>query len=607
VTATWFHVEITDPATGCTIIDSIEVGVHPPVDAIISGTDMVCEGDDGELTITFTGPAPYEINITGPDGPLPIISGILVSPYTLLLGDDGDYIITYVTGDGCEGTFSGTGTIDVIVPFSVDIESSATYCDGDPMADISVVSTDGGIVNWYDNPGLIPPAIGTGLTFTPSTDIGTTVYYAAETEGVLGCEGPADEVTITINPIPPAPTYSGITEYCEDDVATALNGNPALGGTITWYDAPPPGGAILEIGPSYTPGLIAPGMTIYLTETADGCESEATEVIITVSPTPEPPIVDGVFEYCEGEIPTAITATIGSGGIIEWRNESGTVLETGTTFTPTLVVGETTILVYEVLGGCQSEPTSITLLVQAAPTVIVPDTLSICLGDSVYVETENNGYDISWSDGQIGGAVWLSPETTTLYTVTATNPACGSSEDELTIIVYELPTITSSNDTVIGVGGDLELWAYSDDATYYNWTPAVYSCITSNCSEVYVVPEATTLYIVTVTDKNNCSNSDSVLVDLNGVMDVFIPNIFSPNGDGSNDKLVIYGPRLFEFNMEIYDRWGKRVYVSDDQKSAWDGTFKDQLLPPQTFVYIFTGETILGEPIRLEGNVTIIK
>ncbi|WP_070137594.1 lectin-like domain-containing protein [Crocinitomix algicola] len=604
--ATWFHVEITDPETGCTIIDSIEIDVHPPVTATISGDETICAGDEGELIIEFTGPAPYTVEITGPSGTLPLITDIMSSPYLVLVDEDGGYSISFVSGDGCEGTFTGTGSISVIVPFNVDIESSATYCEGESIEDLEVVSTDGGEVNWYDNPGLIPPAIGTGLTFTPFPGVGTTTYYAAETEDILGCQGEGDAVTITINPVPPAPTYTGETEYCESDVAEELIGIPSLDGTITWYDDAPPTGDILSIGSTYTPILAVPGTTLYITETADGCESEATEIEISVSPTPEPPVVDGITEYCEGDPASELTATIASEGTIEWYSEGGTLLATGTTYIPALTPGESTILVYEVLGGCQSDPTEVTILVQAAPYIDVLENFTLCRGDSIQINADHNGYEITWSDGQSGPSVWFKPETTSTYTVTATNPACGSSEDVFTITVYNPPHIEVSNDTVIGLGGEVNLWAYSEGSTFYEWSPEV-NCITEDCSEITAIPESATLYIVTVRDDNNCLNSDTVFVDLNGIMEIFVPNIFSPNNDGSNDKLFVYGPALTNFNFEIYDRWGKRVYRSDDQKEGWDGTFKNELLAPQTFVYRISGENVLGEEFYLDGNVTIIK
>ena len=90
-------------------------------------------------------------------------------------------------------------------------------------------------------------------------------------------------------------------------------------------------------------------------------------------------------------------------------------------------------------------------------------------------------------------------------------------------------------------------------------------------------------------------------------MDVFIPNIFSPNDDGYNDFLVVDGPKLFNYQIEIFDRWGKRVFLSKEQKNSWDGKLNGDFIAPQTLVYIVKGETVLGEEIQLSGNITIIK
>ncbi len=604
---TWFHVEITDPETGCIILDSILITVYPPVTATISGMEQICQGETGDLIIAFTGEGPYDLTLEGPSGPLPTIEDIPASPYIASVGEEGDYTITYVDGNECEGTFSGTGTIDVIVPHDVVIEASATYCDGDPIADLNVVDTDGGTVNWYDNPTLTPPAVATGMTFSPPAVVGTFTYYAAETEDILGCVGAIDEVTITINPIPPAPGFVGDTEYCEGEDADVLFAEPSLAGTITWYDAAPPGGTVLSTDISYTPALVAPGLTLYITETADGCEGPATEIVLTVSPTPDAPAVSGTTDYCEGETPTPLTATISGGGEIEWRAPGGTLLASGTAYTPTLVAGTTTILVYEVLGSCISEPTTVEIVVQTAPYIILPDDQAICLGDSIQITADHNGDMVVWSDAQVGETVWLQPTVTTPYIATANNPACGVATDNIIITVNPLPTVNAGADTLIGIGGEVELMATSNTPSNFTWTPAVLYCITATCNKIYDVPNQPTVYTVYAVDENGCKSSDTVFVDINGIMEVFVPNIFSPNGDGSNDELNVQGPRLFDYSIEIYDRWGKRMFVTTEQDEFWDGTFNGEPLAPQTFVYVLKGTTILGDEIIKEGNVTIIK
>ncbi|MFT4600702.1 MAG: gliding motility-associated-like protein [Arenicella sp.] len=606
-TMTTYTVDVTDPNTGCVIQESVTIDVYPEPTAVISGNETVCQGDDADLTITFTGPTPYTVDIAGPGGPINI-TGIMASPYTLSVQDDGNYTITAYTGNGCAGNpvGSGTGIVTVIIPPNVSIATDATYCDGDPLIDLTVTSANGGNVDWYNNAALNPPILATGNTFTPGATIGATTYYAAESELVLGCQGPSDQVTITINPVPAAPAVTGNTIYCEGDIPIPNVAIPTSGGNITWYDNPLPA-TIVSTFDDYAPTLVVGTFSFYVTETALGCESPATQVTYTVKPTPGAPAVSGTTLYCEGDVPTDLTAAPNLGGQISWENTSNIQLGTGATWTPPLVNGATIYWVYEELNGCQSDSTEVTINVDAAPAVNVTPELYICAGDSVQVTASNNGYAITWDDGQTGETVFLGPDTTTIFVVTATNPSCGFAEDSITIHVNPLPDILAGNDTLIGIGGEVTLWAESSGIVTFSWIPDVDECVETNCSVIYDVPDQATLYVVFALDQNGCENTDSVLVDINGYMDVFVPNIFSPNGDGFNDNLQVYGPRLFNYQIEIYDRWGKRVFRSDEQKDYWDGTINGSNLSPQTFVYMLSGETVLGERIVQEGNVSIIK
>ena len=605
-TGTWIYVVVTNPDDGCVIGDSVFVDTHPPVDAVISGLETICDGATGDLTITLTGTPPFDIDVTGPSGPLPTIT-TSASPYTLSVGEDGIYTITAVTGDGCVGTFSGTGEIDVIIPPTVDIEADAAYCDGDPITDLTVVSGGGGTVNWYADAGLTGPPLFTGTTYSPTPGIGVTSYYAAETEGVLGCEGPADMVTITVNPIPPAPLFTGVLEYCEGEVPVPIVAEPALGGSITWYDGPPPATVVSPLL-TYVPSTLTPGtVTYYITETAAGCEGPATPVPFVTKPRPAAPAVTGDDQYCEGDVFTALTATPGLGGDINWEDAVGTSLFTGTTYTPSPPPGSTDYYIYEELDGCVSDPTIFTIIVDPAPEVDVITEAEICLGDSVFVTAVHNDYPLTWSNGDTDESTWLVADTTTWFFIVATNPLCGFAEDSIQLIVNNLPIITAGNDTTMGIGGEVELWAESNIPVTFTWTPDVDECVEDDCSIIYDVPDQATVYVVVGTDANGCVSSDTVLVDIDGYMEVFVPNIFSPNADGHNDVLLVRGPRLYNFNIQIFDRWGKKVFETSDQKDNWDGTLNGKELAPQTFVYMLSGETVLGEQISKQGNVTIIK
>ena len=602
---TTFTVDVTDPNTSCTIPQSITINTFTPVTATISGSVTVCDGDSGDLTISFTGDGPYDVQYIDPLGNTNVLTGITANPYTLTANICGNYSLLSVVGNGCSGTEIGTGIINCIPLPDVDIEANASYCDGDAINPINVISTNGGTVSWYNNSSLTPPAIATGNSYTPPSIIGSTTYYAQESESVLGCVGNSDNVTITVNPIPIAPVVSGTTEYCEGDTPTPLTAEMSLNGSATWYNNsglnPPTISTLLQYNPTLSVGTSC----YYVTETANGCTGPDTEVCVLTKPTPNPPAIAGNTTYCEGETPTPLTATPNLGGSIDWYNTASTNLGTGTTYTPDLSLGNQTLNATETLNGCTSAPEFVTVTVNILPTVNIPESDKICFGDSVLITAENNGFDLLWSNGDTTESSWLNPTVTSTIYITATNPLCGFVTDSIAITVFDLPNVTAGNDTVIGIGGEAILWAMGTND--FTWTPDPNECIESNCSEIYVIPNQATLYIVDGVDANQCHNYDTVLVDISGYMDVFVPNIFSPNGDGYNDYLVVDGPRLFNYKIEIFDRWGKLVFTSVEQKNTWDGKLDGNELSPQTFVYIIRGETVLGEKINQTGNVSIIK
>ena len=510
---------------------------------------------------------------------------------------------------GWTGSTSAAFTNEQIVcikTLDVDIDADATYCEGEAIADLTVISGISGTINWYDNPSLVP-SLGTGGTFSPSTSPGTYTYYSAQTDLLFGCEGEPDSVKIIINPLPPAPIVTGPTTYCEGDIPTPLDAETSFGGGVTWYDAPPPA-TILSTLDSYNPSTVTPGVyNYYVTETAAGCEGPATLVTVTINPEPAPPIVAGDLVYCEGDIPTALTTATTLGGTIEWYNSVGTLLGTGLSFVPTLVPGTFDIYVYEIALGCGSAATIVTITVDAEPLVDIPVSFGICAGESVQLIAINNGYDLLWSTTETTDTINLTPPSDITIYITCTNPLCGFDEDSTKIYVYPLPNIVAGSDTAIGIGGYVELWATCSTVFSFTWTPDPDDCITSNCSEIYDVPDQATAYVVKAMDENGCSNSDTVFVDITGKMEVFVPNVFSPNGDGWNDYVEVMGPRLFDFKFQIFDRFGKCVFKSIDQMEKWDGSIGGSAMAPQTFVYVVSGETILGEKIDIEGNVSIIK
>lgn len=89
-------------------------------------------------------------------------------------------------------------------------------------------------------------------------------------------------------------------------------------------------------------------------------------------------------------------------------------------------------------------------------------------------------------------------------------------------------------------------------------------------------------------------------------LSVYVPNSFTPNGDGMNETFGAYSESVKAFNMEIYDRWGELVFESSNIENRWDGKFKGHAAPQGSYVYKITAKSITGKQITKKGSVNLI-
>jgi gliding motility-associated-like protein len=202
------------------------------------------------------------------------------------------------------------------------------------------------------------------------------------------------------------------------------------------------------------------------------------------------------------------------------------------------------------------------------------------------------------------------------YTVrlqAANSLGCKDTTSE-TIVVNPPPSIKVNGDTVLMVGSGINIpMLYSSGVVSYNWTPATnLSC--TDCASPYANPQFTTTYQVTVTDSNDCSSSRYVtLITLCNNKNFFIPNTFSPNGDGVNDVFYPRGTGIDRIQaMRIFDRWGepvfeKRFFPANDPTSGWDGTYKGKPANSDTYIYMIDIICENATIITYKGNVTLIR
>ena len=102
--------------------------------------------------------------------------------------------------------------------------------------------------------------------------------------------------------------------------------------------------------------------------------------------------------------------------------------------------------------------------------------------------------------------------------------------------------------------------------------------------------------------------SESNTVQASKKIKVYIPNAFSPDGDGINDRFNIVADAIEDYRLEVYDRWGELVFTSFDIKDQWDGYFKGKLAATDAYVYVVHVTGANGEnPSMYKGTVSLLK
>jgi gliding motility-associated-like protein len=278
--------------------------------------------------------------------------------------------------------------------------------------------------------------------------------------------------------------------------------------------------------------------------------------------------------------------------------------------------------IYTVTGtnqfGCSSKDSVLVRVQHHLPLQISPND-SICLGQSVQlIASGSQLYSWNPSNGLNNSSISsprASPTTSTQYTVTAHDSAnCFTDTASVYVTVFPIPTVDAGPNDTIDVGSNVQLHATgSSDIISWKWTPGFgLSCI--DCPNPTATPKETTEYTVEVRNEGQCPANDHLTIYVVcNKGNLFIPNTFSPNGDGINDRFYPRGQGVFLIkSFRVFDRWGEMVFEKlnfnpNDPGAGWDGTFKGKLLSPD--VYVYTCEILCenNQPLSYKGDVTLLR
>lgn len=228
------------------------------------------------------------------------------------------------------------------------------------------------------------------------------------------------------------------------------------------------------------------------------------------------------------------------------------------------------------------------------------------------------GSTITWSPadsvdaGQGTVQVIVSPAASTEFHVDVLSPSGCAWGDDVLVTISEMNG-SSVNATVepeiVLAGTTVQLHATPGTGVSYSWTPPGAVSDPSIADPTAYVTQSTTFY-VTVTD-GTCSRMDSVKVRVHELRceepDIFIPDAFTPNGDGNNDLLLVRGRHIRDLDLKVFDRWGEVVFATTDPAKGWDATYKGKPVDPAVYVYWLTVHCVDGQAFFTKGNVTVIR
>ena len=247
----------------------------------------------------------------------------------------------------------------------------------------------------------------------------------------------------------------------------------------------------------------------------------------------------------------------------------------------------------------------------------------ICFEDSIQLMIHATGGSNLWYQWQpldgIGSGSdsfqpWIHPSYSITYTVTVTNEY-GCTATASIPVIKRIGTFANGLEAwctecsiIANTVTQVQATSYSGNYSY-QWTPTT-GLSNPNSPETNATPLETTTYTVTVTDEYGCSLSKKVTIEVMPLECdeplVFVPNTFTPNGDGKNDVLYVRSSILKEFTFRIYNRWGELIFESNSFDKGWDGTFRGSHCEQGTYDYYLKGTCINDETILKKGNITLL-
>ena len=643
---TTYYVAAINATPGCSsnsarTPDSVAIGAQPAVPVLVSANNSVCAGSN--VTLTIQSPqAGISYNwYASASSTTPLFVG---TQY-VITGDTASavYYVQASTSGGCTSTTEATADVTVNpAPVAPTVQvPDITVCPNN-TATFNITNPQPGYTySWYATASG-GTALATGASFTTPVLTSGSVNYYAGAQSAGGCNSPALTMvmaTVSNNLTPPQLINSSVSA-CSGQPAVLTVLNPQGGITYNWYDAAT-GGNLVYQGTSYTLTNPAQTDTFYVASVASGgsCSSATrTQAVLTVTALPPAPsLVTSGAQVCSGGNVALQVMNPQSGTTYNWYSDAsgGTPVFSGTIYTLTDVTASAEYYVEASLNGCASStrtPVSVDISAPASAPTATASSPGVCPGDDAILTAASatSGATFSWYTTATGGTPVAGGATfttgaltsdTTFYVSAASPQGCTDSSRTAVSVTQLLPlsapVISVESRTSTSVTFE---WAPVTNAAAYQVsldsgaTFITPSSGPTGLTETVngLLPNQVASIEVRALGANPCQTSTAsgsgAGISGNPLGDnIFVPNIFSPNGDGVNDILYVYSNAIATMDFRIYNQWGQEIFESRSVSTGWDGTAGGAKQPIGVYIYVLQATMQDGTVVNKKGSVTLIR
>lgn len=526
----------------------------------------------------------------------------------------GSYTVTLSASNPAGGCSSSYAVTVVVQPYNPHFQTYTSYVTGGKcppvLAQFQNSSYGYSSIAWDFGDGSTA-----GNVSSPSHVYAKPGTYTV-TLSLYGPGGLQAQYTDVVNVRAPASTVAALTPAVCLGQTTSLKATAqgALTYLFDYGDGNVGSGGAATVSHVYAAaGTYA--VALVATDTV-GCAVAATApAAVTVNPLPVLAISPLAPVACQGS-----SVRLSTSGALTYSWTPATGLDAANV--GSVLASPVVSTFYTVTGidanGCSGLDTVTVKVVQPEHLALSPDTASLCAGDSLALHASGTDdyrwvFDVSGLSSVDVGSVVAVPPASLRYTVVGSDAyACFHDTLSVPVTVLPLPAVDAGPSVEVLDGAPVDLLATgSADIVSWQWTPPDYlSC--DDCAQPVCTPKKPEVYTVRVVNDVGCSAKDTMSVKL--ICEsarVRIPEAFSPNNDGHNDRFDILGIGLVD-HLVIFDRWGARVFersnfYTADLSSQWDGSFHGQPAPAGTYVYFVEMSCPTGGGFTRKGTVVLVR